>query len=199
MYKELVRRHRDERLDFSQARTFNLDEYLGLPADHPQSYRSYMSEHFFDHINITQENVHIPDGSPGIDADSECETYERAIGAAGGIDMLIVGIAANGHIAFNEPGSSFTSRTRVVTLAQETIANARPHFANEAEIPRTAITMGIATILEARRIVLLASGVSKASAVERALRGPVSESTPASVLQTHPNVIAILDEAAQAR
>lgn len=190
MYEELVKEYRDGHLDFARARTFNLDEYLGLPPDHPNSYRSYMREHFFDHVNIAIENTHMPD---------ESESYEKAIHDAGGIDLLIVGIGSNGHIAFNEPGSSFDSRTRVVNLAPETIANARQHFAASAEAPTTAITMGIGTILDARRILLLASGASKTQIVERALRGPVSESVPASALRLHANVIAILDEAARPR
>jgi glucosamine-6-phosphate deaminase len=189
MYEELVRRHREESLDFSRVRTFNLDEYIGLGPEHPGSYRTYMRLHFFDHVNAAEENIHIPN-------EAESDSYEDAIREAGGLDLLIVGIGANGHIAFNEPGSSFTSRTRVVTLAPETLANARRHFDNEAEIPRTAVTVGIRTILDAHQILLLASGSDKADVTERALREPVSESLPASALQLHPNVLAILDEAA---
>jgi len=197
MYEELVRKHRNEGLDFSGVRTFNLDEYLGPVRDHPQSYHSYMQARFFDYVNVRRENTDIPDGSPGIDANAECDRYESAIRDAGGIDLLIVGIGANGHIAFNEPGSSFDSRTRVVSLAPETIANATKYFSSEGKVPRTAITIGIRTILDARRILLLASGRTKAKAVDRALRDPVSESLPASALQLHPDVIAILDEAAR--
>src|SRR5262245_10893439 len=196
MYEALVRSYRDESLDFSGLQTFNLDEYLGLAPEHPKSYHAYMREHFFDHVNIPASNRHIPAGSP-IDVSSECEKYENAIRESGGIDLLIVGIGANGHIAFNEPGSPFDSRTRVVELAPETIANARKYFAGEADVPGKAITMGIGTILEARRILLLASGVHKAKSIERALSGPVSESVPASALQLHPRVIAILDQAAR--
>ena len=197
MYQELVRKHLHEGLDFSRVRAFNLDEYLGLARDHPQSYHSYMRARLFDQVNLQRENTDIPDGTPGIDADAECDRYENAIRDAGGIDLLIVGIGANGHIAFNEPGSSFDSRTRVVSLAPGTIANARKYFASEGEVPRSAITIGIRTILDARRILLLASGRKKAEAVERTLRDPVSESLPASALQLHPDVIAILDEAAR--
>src|SRR5437667_1381908 len=177
--------HRDLHLDFSRAQTFNLDEYVGLEPDHPKSYHAYMRRHFFDHVNIAVENIHMPNGTLGIDVDAETKSYEQAIEDAGGIDLLIVGIGANGHIAFNEPGSAFESRTRAVDLAPETIANARQHFRTEA-VPLRAITMGIGTILEARRILLLAAGASKAGAVERALRGPVSQSVPASALQLHP-------------
>ncbi len=189
MYEDLVKRYRKEHLDFSLLQTFNLDEYIGLPQHHPKSYRTYMRRHFFDHVNVLPANIHIPDGS-------DPQQYERAIQSAGGIDLLIVGIGANAHIAFNEPGSSFDSRTRIVALAPETIHNAQQHFGNEP-VPIKAVTMGIGTILEARRIVLLASGAEKSDAVERALRGPVSESIPASALQRHANMIVILDEAAK--
>jgi len=199
MYDELIRRHRDENLDCSRVRTFNLDEYLGLAPDNPQSYYAYMRARFFDHVNIAAENTHIPNGSPDVNADAECGRYEDAIRNAGGIDLLIVGIGSNGHIAFNEPGSSFDSRTRVATLAPETIENAKRHFPNDASIPTSAITIGIRTILDARRILLLASGPGKAEAIERMLRDPVSESVPASALRLHPDVISILDESVRQR
>jgi glucosamine-6-phosphate deaminase len=198
MYEELVRLHETEGLDFSRTRTFNLDEYVGLAEGHPRSYHVYMRRHFFDRVNVLAENTDIPCGTRGIDVDAESERYENAITTAGGIDLLIVGIGANGHIAFNEPGSSFASRTRLVHLAPETIANARRYFESAADVPRTAITVGIGTLLEARRILLLASGASKADIVRRCLHGPVSESLPATALQLHPNVTAILDEAAAA-
>ena len=198
MYEELVNRHRNEHLDFSRMQTFNLDEYVGLPKDHRKSYHTYMRQHLFDYVNVLPANVHIPDGSPGVDPNTESERYEKAIQESGGLDLLIVGVGANGHIAFNEPGSTFDSRTRCVDLAPETISNARQHFGSEP-VPPKAITVGIGTILEARRIVLLAAGASKADAVERSLRGPVSQSVPASALQLHPHVIVILDEAASRR
>jgi glucosamine-6-phosphate deaminase len=190
MYAALVRHYRDEHLDFSGLETFNLDEYLGLAADHPKSYHAYMREHFFDYVNTPVPNRHIPAGSPDTDVSSECQKYERAIHESGGIE-------ANGHIAFNEPGALFDSRTRVVDLAPETIANARKYFADEADVPTKAITMGIGTILEARRILMLASGHHKAQAIQRALSGAVSESVPASALQLHPQVIAIVDQEAR--
>jgi glucosamine-6-phosphate deaminase len=194
MYEEIVRQYRDQHLDFSRLRTFNLDEYLDLASGHPRSFHTYMGRQFFDHVNIPPENIDIPNGAPGIDAEIESERYERNIAQAGGIDLLIVGIAANAHIAFNEPGSSFDSRTRAVDLAPETIANAQQQFGNE-RAPSRAITMGIGTMLEARRVLLLASGAAKSDAVKRALRGPVSPTVPASALQLHPRVIALLDEA----
>jgi glucosamine-6-phosphate deaminase len=194
MYRDLVRRHTGEGLDFSRVRTFNLDEYCGLGSQHPQSYHTYMRVQFLSRVNLPPNQADIPDGLAS-DLDAECERYESAIQNAGGLDLLIAGIGANGHIAFNEPGSSFTSRTRVVTLAQDTILRAAMGFSDE-EVPRQAITMGIGTILEARRIMVLASGIEKARAVQLALKGPVSEAVPASALQRHPHVIAIVDEAA---
>lgn len=187
MYAELVRRHREEGLDFSKVRTFNLDEYRGLHPAHPKSYHAYMHTHLFDKVNVALHNIHIPD---------DALEYEAAIRKAGGIDLLIVGIGTNGHIAFNEPGSSFASRTREVELAPETIANARKHFEDKNAVPRSAVTVGIATILEARRILLLASGSGKTGAIRRAFHESVSEAMPASALQLHPDVTAILDEAA---
>lgn len=195
MYEELVRRHREDALDFSRVRTFNLDEYLGLEPDHPRSYRTYMNDHLFRHVNIQPANTGIPSSMPD-DANQECDRYEHAIRDAGGIDLLIAGVGGNGHIAFNEPGSSFKSRTRVVQLAAQTIAHALPYFGTEAGVPKRAITIGIGNILEARRIILLASGSSKADAVKRALQGPPVESLPASALQLHHDVTAILDKEA---
>ena len=198
MYQELVRRHHEKGLDFSRVTTFNLDEYLGFSQEDPESYTAYMRHHFFDRVNVAAQNIHIPDGKPGVAAESESARYEQAIHEAGGIDLLIVGIGTNGHIAFNEPGSDFTSRTRPVDLAPETVSSARQYFESEAATPRRAITVGIATILDARRILLLAAGSGKSNAGARAIQGPVSESMPASALQLHADVTAILDEAAAA-
>jgi len=196
MYEEIVTAHAATPFDVSRIRTFNLDEYLGLPTDHPKSYHTYMRERLFAHLPVPANNVEIPNGSSAADADTEGRRYKQAIQNAGGIDLLIVGIGANGHIAFNEPGSAFDSRTRAVDLSSQTIANAQIHFGSEPA-PTRAMTMGIGTILEARRILLLASGAAKADAVGRALRGPVTESTPASALQLHQNVLVIVDEAAK--
>jgi glucosamine-6-phosphate deaminase len=187
MYLELVRTYRVADVDFSEVTTFNLDEYLGiLPVD-PRSYHSYMRSRLFDHVNVNPHRIYIPDGSPGVDATVECERYESSIQKCGGIDLLIVGIGMNGHIAFNEPGASFVSRTRVVTLAPETIAAGK-------DVPDNAITMGIGTILEAHKVLLLASGSRKAEILRRALRGPVTEAVPASAIQLHSDVIVIIDE-----
>jgi glucosamine-6-phosphate deaminase len=173
MYQELTKRS----LDFSRMQTFNLDEYAGLPAADARSFHAYMRRTFFDHINIPPENIHFPD-----------DGYEETIRAAGGIDLLILGIGLNGHIAFNEPGSAFTSRTRVVDLAPETIGPVR-----------RGITMGIATIMEARRILLLASGSSKREVLRCALEDPVHEATPASALRLHSDLTVILDAAASSK
>jgi glucosamine-6-phosphate deaminase len=196
-YHELVHLHRQQGLDFSQLTSFNLDEYVGLPPDHPQSFRCFMQQHLFDHVNIQPARTHLPDGMA---ADLDCHTrdYEARIRAAGGIDLQLLGIGSNGHIAFNEPGSAADSRTRLVQLTEETIqANAR-FFASADQVPRLAITMGIGTILEARRIVLMATGPGKAEPVRRALEGPCDASHPASLLQRHRDLTVVLDEAAAA-
>jgi glucosamine-6-phosphate deaminase len=183
MYRELTRAYREGRANFSDLQTFNLDEYAGLAPGDPHRFDTYMRENFFSHVNVSPLNIHFPD---------ETNDYERQISDAGGIDLLVVGIGANGHIAFNEPGSSFGSRTRRVALAPKTIENARKHFGLDP-VPTSAITMGIGTILECRRIVLLASGRPKADIVHQALQGPSSEAVPASALQQHPDVTVIVD------
>lgn len=194
-YRELVRMHREEALDFSDVVSFNLDEYVGLAPDHPQSFRYFMQEHLFDHINIAPANTHVPDGLSN-DSDEHGRGYEKKIAEAGGIELQLLGIGHNGHIAFNEPGSPVDSRTRVVDLAEDTVqANAR-FFESIEQVPRQGITMGIGTILESRRIVLLATGSGKAEAVQRAIEGPSEPSHPASLLQQHPSVTFVIDDAA---
>jgi glucosamine-6-phosphate deaminase len=188
MYAELVRKHRAEGLDFSHVITFNLDELVG-----PALYRTYMKSEFFDHVNVRTENIHIPDGRPGKNLGEESAHFELAIHQAGGIDLLISGIGTNGHVAFNEPGTDFNSRTRVVELAPESISGLHRQFPEIHELPVRAITMGLGTIMQARRIVLLAAGQRKAEAVRQALRGPVTVSMPASILQLHGDATAILD------
>jgi glucosamine-6-phosphate deaminase len=198
MYKELVRLHREESLDFSRVVTFNLDEYLGLTAPHPQSFHYFMREHFFAHVNIPERSIHIPDGAIRGDYDQYCASYEQCIRDAGGVDLQILGIGRNGHIGFNEPTSSLGSRTRLKVLTKETIEDNRKFFAPGEEIPQCAITMGIGTILEAKRILLLASGSSKATPIAQAIEGPVTGSVTASALQLHPDVTFIVDQAAGA-
>lgn len=195
MYQELIRMHRDEGLDFSQVESFNLDEYLGLGGDHNQSYRYFMNENLFDHVNIDKSNTRVPDGK-GADLQSSCKKYEDDIKAAGGIGLQLLGIGSNGHIAFNEPGSAGGSRTRVVNLTERTIKDNARFFKDESEIPRQAVTMGIGTILEARKIVLLATGSNKADAVARAVKGKVSPDLPASFLQKHPGCTFIVEREA---
>jgi glucosamine-6-phosphate deaminase len=194
VYKELVRLHKEEALDFSRAVTFNLDEYLGLAADHPESFHYFMRENFFAHVNIRPENTHIPDGRVGGDYEKYCAAYEASIRKAGRIDLQILGIGRNGHIGFNEPTSSLASRTRLKVLNKETLEDNRKSFRPGEEIPCCAITMGIGTILEAKKIILLATGAAKADAVAKAIEGPVTSSLTASALQLHPDVTFILDE-----
>jgi glucosamine-6-phosphate deaminase len=196
MYQELARLHQQETLDFSRVVTFNLDEYLGLSATHRQSFRYFMREHFFSQVNIPEANIHIPNGAITGDYDQYCRSYEEAIRDAGGIDLQVLGIGRNGHIGFNEPTSSLGSRTRLKVLTKETIDDNRKFFAPGEEIPQCAITMGIGTILEAKRILLLASGSSKANAIALAIEGPVTASVTASALQHHPDVTFLVDHAA---
>jgi glucosamine-6-phosphate deaminase len=196
VYKELVRMHREENLDFSRVTTFNLDEYFGLTPHHPESFRYFMEKHLFSGVNISPKNIHIPDGTIRGDFDKYCASYEQSIRDAGGIDLQLLGIGRNGHIAFNEPTSSLGSRTRLKVLRSETIEDNRKLFAPEEQVPECAITMGIGTILEARRILLLASGETKAAIIAQAVEGPVTASVGASALQWHPNVTYIVDEAA---
>jgi len=198
MYQELVRLHRRESLDFSKVVTFNLDEYLGLSSNHPQSFHHYMRENFFAHVNVDAGNIHIPDGAIKGNYQQYCASYEEAIRNAGGIDLQILGIGRNGHIGFNEPTSSLGSRTRLKVLSKETIQDNRKFFASQDEIPQCAITMGIGTILESKRILLLASGSPKAAAIAKAIEGPLTASVTASALQLHSDVTFIIDREAGA-
>jgi glucosamine-6-phosphate deaminase len=199
VYQELVRLHKAGSLDFSRVVTFNLDEYLGLPAAHPQSFHHFMQENLFAHVNINPHNIHIPDGTIRGDYDLYCKSYEDAIRQAGGIDLQLLGIGRNGHIGFNEPTSSLGSRTRLKVLNQETIDDNAKFFAPGEESPRCAITMGIGSILEARKILLLATGASKAAAVAKSIEGPVTSAVPASALQLHPEVTFVIDDPAAAQ
>ena len=197
VYAELVRLHAAGEVSFARATVFNLDEYVGLPLGHPASFRRFLSEALLEHVDLPPERAHAPSATE-TDLDAAAAAYERAIADAGGIDLALLGIGRNGHIAFNEPGAAFDSRTRVVTLSEATRgANASAFGA--APVPRQAITVGIATLLEARRCVLLATGAAKAEAVEQAFEGSVSEQVPASALRRHPNLTAVLDRAAASR
>jgi glucosamine-6-phosphate deaminase len=197
LYKKLIRYCQKKEMDFSSVVAFNLDEYLGLAESHPQSFAYYMDQNLFREVNIQRENVHRLEGRPA-DLEEHCRAYEQKIKSAGGIDVQILGIGRNGHIAFNEPGSALSSRTRMKILSRETIEANRPFFKDESEMPRFCLTMGIGTILEAKMIILLASGKDKAEIVARAAEGPVTASVPASVLQFHPRTKLVIDEAAAA-
>jgi len=196
VYKHLVGLHKQGSLDFSRITTFNLDEYLGLPAAHPRSFYHFMRENFFAHVNVNPSNIHIPDGTIRGNYDQYCASYEAAIRKAGGIDLQLLGIGRNGHIGFNEPTSSIGSRTRLKVLSQETIDDNSKFFVPGQESPRCAITMGIGTILEARKILLLATGEAKSAAVAKSIEGPITSAVSASALQLHPDVTFIIDDAA---
>jgi glucosamine-6-phosphate deaminase len=195
LYRELIRLHQEEGLDFSEVTTFNLDEYVGLGPTHPQSYRHFMQSNLFDQLNIDSNRTHVPDGR-ALDFEKYCRQYEQMIREAGGIDLQILGVGSDGHIAFNEPGSSLGSRTRLKTLASETIRDNARFFGGEDKVPRLAITMGVGTILESRRCLFLAFGASKAQAVRDTVEGPITAQVTASALQLHQEVIGVFDEAA---
>lgn len=197
VYSELCRRHREDGLTFAQALTFNLDEYLGLECGHPQSYRRFMNTHLFDHVDIDVARTHFPDVHAG-DVSLAADDYEGELHDSGGVGLQLLGIGTNGHIGFNEPGTLPDSLTRVVELAPSTILSNKRFFESADQVPRRAITMGIATILRSGKIVLLATGAEKAAAVAGAIQGPVDMKNPASFLQTHANVHFVLDETAAA-
>lgn len=194
-YRRLIEMNRDGQIDFQNVTSFNLDEYIGLSSDHPQSYRVFMNDNLFDHINIALDQTFVPDGC-ALDIPSHCDQYESKIKSAGGIDIQLLGLGHNGHIAFNEPGSPAASRTRQVDLTTETTEKNARFFDAIEQVPRHAITMGIATILESRAIVLLALGEEKSAAVARMIQGPITESDPASLLRNHDRVTIVLDQEA---
>ena len=198
VYRELIRMHLEEGLDFSGVTTFNLDEYVGLGPAHPASYCNFMRSHFFGHVNILADRVHIPDGMAA-DVPGSCEAYEAAIREAGGIDLQLLGIGTDGHIAFNEPSSSLTSRTRIKTLTERTRRDNSVFFESGEEVPHHVITMGIGTIMEAREVLLLGFGEAKAAAIAEAVEGPVTQMVPASALQFHQKVRFLLDEKSSLR
>jgi len=200
LYTELIRLHREEGLDFSKVRTFNLDEYCDLPPEDPNSYRFFMNENLFKHINIDIANTRVPDGLvQGAEILRHCEKYEEDIRAAGGIDLQVLGIGTNGHIGFNEPGTSLASRTHFTTLTESTRKSNAPYFGGLEAMPYYALTMGIGTIMDVREVVLLAFGESKAEAIAGAAEGALTASNPASSLQMHPSATMFLDTAAAAR
>jgi len=208
LYAELARLHREDGLDFSQVVTYNLDEYLGIPGAHDQSYRYFMNKNLFDRINIAKENTHVLNGLAAAPA-KECADYEAAIKKAGGIDLQLLkaggidlqllGIGSNGHIAFNEPGSPADSRTGVVDLTENTIKDNARFFEKAEDVPKQALSMGNGSIMEAKEIVLIADKESKADAIFKSIEGPVTEEVPASILQKHPDCTFIIDRAAAAK
>jgi glucosamine-6-phosphate deaminase len=199
IYEELGRRVEHGSLSLAQAHAFMLDEYVGLPANHPQRYRNVIRDEFVDKVDINPANVHGPDGLAD-DLMNACEAYEQAIADAGGVDLQILGIGTDGHIAFNEPGSSLASRTRIKTLTSQTRRDNARFFGGDVEaVPQHCLTQGIGTILQARHILLVASGRGKAEAVHQLVEGPVSALWPATALQLHPHVTVLLDTAAASR
>ncbi|MEK3799197.1 glucosamine-6-phosphate deaminase [Peribacillus sp. FSL H8-0477] len=195
-YKYLVEDHKKNKTSYKDVTTFNLDEYVGLAKENPQSYHSYMNEHFFNHIDINPANTHVPNGKIESIKD-EPAAYEELIKEAGGIDLQVLGIGQNGHIGFNEPGTPFSSNSHIIELAPSTIeANAR-YFESPEEVPTKANTMGINTIMKSKEILLLVSGENKRQALSQLLEGKISEDFPASALLNHPNVVIIADEAAR--
>jgi glucosamine-6-phosphate deaminase len=194
-YRELVRLHQEEGLDFGRATTFNLDEYYGLGPGDPRSYHWFMQEHLFRHVNLNPRRTHLPNGLAS-DAEAECRRYEAEIAAAGGIDLQVLGIGVNGHIGFNEPGTAFGAATQLVRLRPETVERNQSLAGGGVALPQTALSLGVKDIMQARRLLLLASGVEKAAAVAAALQGPVTGDVPASVLQLHPDLTVILDRGA---
>ena len=198
LYGELARMHREEGLDFREVTTFNLDEYLGIAPDHPASYGRFMRENFFNKVNLNPRRTHVPDGLVK-DTPAYCQDYEWAIRSAGGIDIQILGIGSNGHIGFNEPTSSLSSRTRDKILAEQTRRDNARFFATPEEVPHSCLTMGIGTILDSRQCLLLAFGANKADAVAGAVEGPVTSMIPASALQMHQDAKVFVDEPAAAK
>ncbi len=198
LYQELIRLNRSKALDFSTAITFNLDEYVGLKPTHDQSYRYFMNQQLFDHVNINKKNTHVPDGIAR-DVEASCEEYECTIEDVGGIDCQVLGIGSNGHIGFNEPGTSLSSRTHMTRLTESTITDNARLFARRQDVPTKAMTMGIGTILDVERVVLVANGAHKADCIAKAIEGPITATVPASALQLHPRVTFVVTQDAAAK
>jgi glucosamine-6-phosphate deaminase len=198
LYKELIKLHNEVGLDFSKVTTYNLDEYVDLPASHSSSYSHFMKENLFQYINIPEYRIHVPDGlTPDIPA--FCRQYEASIAASGGIDIQILGIGSDGHIGFNEPTSSLSSRTRIKTLTRQTIEDNRVYFDKSEKVPKHVITMGIGTIMESRKVILLAFGSKKAKVIKEMVEGPISSLIPASILQMHSSAVLLVDQEAAAK
>ena len=192
-YKELIAKYESGDLDFSQVKTVNLDEYVGLPKDHDQSYAYFMRTNLFDHVNIDQANCNIPNGM-NPDAEAECARYDAVIDAFGGADLQLLGLGPNGHIGFNEPADSFAAGTHCVKLEESTIEANKRFFNSKDEVPRKAYTMGVGTIMKAKKVLMVVSGKGKAGIVKESFFGPVKPQVPASILQMHPDFTLVLDE-----
>lgn len=196
MYKGIVKAYQEGRVSFKNVITFNMDEYVGLPEEHPESYHSFMAKNLFDHIDIPKENTNLLNGNAA-DLVAECEAYEKKIEAAGGIDLFLGGIGPDGHLAFNEPFSSLTSRTREKSLTTDTrIANSRFFGGDPEAVPATALTVGVGTVMSAKEVLILCNGHNKARALQAAIEGPVCQAWTISALQTHQHGIIVCDEAA---
>lgn len=196
MYKALIELNREGKVSFRNVVTFNMDEYVGLPESHPESYHSFMFNNFFNHIDIPKENIHILNGNAS-DLEAECGNYEKQIASYGGIDLFVGGIGPDGHIAFNEPGSSLTSRTRVKTLTTDTIVANSRFFDNDVDkVPKTALTVGVGTVMDAKEVLILCNGHNKARALHHAVEGSVTQMWTISALQMHRHGIIVCDEAA---
>lgn len=196
MYRKLIEAYEQGRVSFKNVITFNMDEYVGLPEEHPESYHSFMHKNFFDHIDCPKENIHILNGNAQ-NLEEECTHYEEMIAEAGGIDLFIGGIGPDGHIAFNEPGSSLTSRTRIKTLTQDTIiANARFFDNDTTKVPKHALTVGVGTVMDAKEVLILVNGHNKARALQAVVEGSVTQMWTISALQLHPHAVIVCDEAA---
>lgn len=198
VYADLAAMHRNDGLDFSGCRTFNLDEYVGLPPEDPHSSRFYMNQYLFNQVNIRPENTSLPDGM-ATDLTAACERYEKAIQAAGGIDVQLLGIGQDGHIGFNEPLSALLSRTREKSLSPTTIAQNSALFGDPQKMPRRVLTMGVGTILDSKRCILLCIGLAKAEIIARAVEGPITSMISASALQLHRSCVIVVDKAAATR
>lgn len=197
LYKNLVDLYKASQVDFSKVTTFNLDEYCGLDPDHDQSYHYFMEKHLLSKVNVDKAKVNIPDGEEARSEDI-CKDYDRRIEEAGGIDLQVLGIGVNGHIGFNEPGPRFVAGTHLIDLTDTTIESNSRFFTNGEEVPKKAITMGVKPIINARKVILMASGSSKAQAMKISLEGPITPEVPASILQLHDNLVVVLDKQAAA-
>lgn len=197
VYKRLVEAYQNGEISFKDVKSFNLDEYVGLDETNDQSYRYFMNHNLFDHIDINKENTHVPSGN--VEENSNPEEYDAMIDEAGGIDLQILGIGSDGHIAFNEPGTSFKSLTHIAELAQSTIVDNSRFFNSIEEVPTKAVTMGLASIMKAKKIVLIATGENKADAIKGLLMGLITEKLPCSILRNHPDVTIYVDRAAYSK